>query len=425
MTTMKWALLCAHWLCLLAVPARPQGQLAPWQRLAAPMPTPRYGLAAVVWHDQIVVIGGRDSLSQTLVKVESYNPKTKTWSNFAADLQEARFNAAAVVFRDTIYVIGGSRDEQTLDTVERFNEQSNRWEILEPRLQTGRDGPAATVLQDTLLVIGGFYGGDAYLKSLERFDPATQQWSFVRWQLTLARASLEALSFNDSLFTFGGLFFGPVPVLERYHFAHGGVRRTEMLTARGNMASAVLLDRLWALGGTAQEGPTHVVEYYDPATNAWFEDKSLLHARELHAAVVCDDQLFIMGGLDANRHVLADVEVTAPASTGVQEKENLPNDFLLRSYPNPFTAQVRITVSAFTERTAAYRFEIFTLHGARIRVLTATSSAHQISTIWDGRDDDGREAANGVYFVRAQIGARNSVQKILKLARSADSQFLK
>jgi len=415
MITKRWAQFLVGWLGLNAATAF--AQLEAWEKLA-PMPTPRYGLAAVVWENQIVVIGGRDAQGQTVTKVESYDLAALAWSSFPADLQEARFNAATLVYHNEIYVVGGSRDDLILRSVERFNKASSRWEVLNEPLQVGRDGPALAVYNDTLMAIGGFTDNGTYLKSVEYFKTATGEWQPSSWQLTVPRASLAALSWRDSLFTFGGLFHGPVAVLERYHSTAGETRRNDMNVARGNMAAAVFQNRLWAIGGTTQEGPTAKVEYYDPIQSQWFEAESLSTARELHAAVAYAGRLYIVGGLSADKTALEDLEVTPPYATTVETRdENLPAAFELLSYPNPFMAQVQLLVPHMRTKAKALMAEIYALDGARVRVLTMTNNSERYFTLWDGRDENGRETANGVYFVLVRNGTEQVTKKILKLNR--------
>lgn len=381
-----------------------------------PLPTPRYGHAAVVWENKILVLGGRDGRDSTLASVESFDPLTMKWESFRANLQTPRFNAPARVYRDQIYIIGGNRENEVLDTVERFNQQTGQWEQLTQRLRLGREGAAATVIKDTLFVIGGYDKASAYLKSVEYFNPATNSWAAAPWQLSLPRAALAALSWRDTLYTFGGLFFGPVARLERYHAESGEQRRADMLKARGNMAAAVFKNRLWALGGSVQEGLTEAVESYDPAQNRWLNEAPLSFARELHAAVVYNNQLYVIGGLSAEKKALADFEAIEAATTVVEhDHPSLPASFEVLSYPNPFVAHVQIRITKLRARTAEIVAEIFALDGARVRTLTLANAQEQLQTTWNGRDERGREVVKGMYFIVVRSGSERVTKKILKL----------
>ncbi|MEK7729177.1 MAG: kelch repeat-containing protein [candidate division KSB1 bacterium] len=413
MTMKQQTQLFLAWLWLTATLAH--AQIASWEKLS-PMPAPRYGHAAVVWDNKIVVIGGRDARDSTLARVVSFDLVSLTWSSFPANLQTPRCNAPARVYHNQIYVIGGNRANQVLDTVERFNAQSGKWEVLEPRLRIGRDGAAATVLKDTLFVIGGYDKANAYLKTVEYFNPATNTWSAASWQLSLPRAALSALSWRDTLYTFGGLFFGPVARLERYHAANGEQRRADMKKARGNMAAAIFKNKLWALGGSVQEGLTEAVESYDPSKNIWLEEMPLTFPRELHAAVMNDNKLYIVGGLNAEKKALADFEsLSPPTEVGEQHYFSPPAAFEVLSYPNPFVEEAQLRIVRLKGKSQEIVAEVFALDGTRVRTLTLTPTREHLQASWNGRDESGREVVHGTYFIVVRSGAEQVTKKILKL----------
>src|SRR3972149_7250166 len=76
-----------------------------WTR-NAPMPTPRFRLAAVSWGGKLYAIGGFSLSAGPLPTVEMYDPATDTWST-AAPIPSAPIGAAAVALGDAIYVVGG------------------------------------------------------------------------------------------------------------------------------------------------------------------------------------------------------------------------------------------------------------------------------------------------------------------------------
>lgn len=392
-----------------------QGQPMSWEKLPA-LPEARYGHAAVIWKNTIVVLGGRDAQHNALATVLRYDFAAAKWEPFAANLQAPRYNAPALVYRDQIYVLGGNRNDQILDTAERFDEQAGRWEVLASRLRIGREGPAAAVFNDTLFVLGGFDNANQYQKTVEHFTPAANVWTTAAWQLTQARAALSALTWRDTLYTFGGFFFGPVARLERYHSARGEQLRASMRQARGNMAAANFQNRLWALGGTVQSGLTQAVESYDPAKGLWQEELALTFPRESHAAVVLGGKLYVIGGLNAETKALGDFEaLSVPTIVEEEEHQTLPTSFVVLSFPNPFVAQVQFQITNINSRAAGVHAEIFALDGKRVRTLQLTQARAYFQTTWNGQDDNGREVRSGTYFLVVRAGAEHVTKKILKL----------
>jgi hypothetical protein len=72
---------------------------------------------------------------------------------------------------------------------------------------------------------------------------------------------------------------------------------------------------------------------------------------------------------------------------------------LSASYPNPFADQT--TVHVTLDRTTSVEVTVYDLLGRRIRTLTAgqmTTGTHPV--VWDGTDDGGLRAADGLYFLR-------------------------
>ncbi len=82
------------------------------------------------------------------------------------------------------------------------------------------------------------------------------------------------------------------------------------------------------------------------------------------------------------------------------------------SYPNPFNAQATIHLSGF-EDSEPIRISISDLLGREVRSLEALSSSERDFAVWDGRDDNGRIVASGVYLIRAETAKHSAVTKSL------------
>ena len=113
---------------------------------------------------------------------------------------------------------------------------------------------------------------------------------------------------------------------------------------------------------------------------------------------------------------LDDIRLVAaepPASiTAVTEEHTvtLPQAFILdQNYPNPFNSA---TVIRFSLPTAAdVDLAIFNLAGQRVATLAdGVRAAGSYTLRWDGRDDDGRALASGVYLYRLRTGDEQQVE---------------
>ncbi len=81
-------------------------------------------------------------------------------------------------------------------------------------------------------------------------------------------------------------------------------------------------------------------------------------------------------------------------------------------YPNPFNGSTRITFSV-EGRAQQLRLDVFDIQGRLVRALQSGKFQPRDYVVnWDGRDDNGREAASGTYLVRLAGQNRVSSKKI-------------
>ncbi len=87
---------------------------------------------------------------------------------------------------------------------------------------------------------------------------------------------------------------------------------------------------------------------------------------------------------------------------------------LEQNYPNPFnsTTRVRFVHDSGDEAVLA----VYNLLGQRVRILARGRLLAGASDItWDGRDDQGRDLATGVYVYRLETGGQVLARKLLML----------
>jgi hypothetical protein len=83
----------------------------------------------------------------------------------------------------------------------------------------------------------------------------------------------------------------------------------------------------------------------------------------------------------------------------------LPAPVLLGSYPNPTAS--RTTIAFALPAPAPVRLDVFDPIGRRVRTLVeANFEAGRQEVSWDGRNDEGRELAGGVYLYRLNLGGQ-------------------
>ena len=103
--------------------------------------------------------------------------------------------------------------------------------------------------------------------------------------------------------------------------------------------------------------------------------------------------------------------------TGVVERRdsrNLPRDFCLTNFPNPFNPQT--TLRFQLARTEWVELSIFDLQGRRVRNLVKkqlSAGAHRVT--WDGRTATGLAVPSGCYFAVLRTKTARQVHKMILL----------
>ena len=172
---------------------------------AASMPTARCRLAAVAGPDgKIYAIGGSttstlDMTGYTSV-VEVYNPATNTWAT-AAPMNTPRVGLAAAVSGGKIYVFGGygkppGYTARYLLTVEVYDPASNTWSR-SASMNDARYGLAATSTSNGLIyLIGGKNESSVPPSNNEEYIPSSGASSYIAGLPSGQRSELAAVSIH-------------------------------------------------------------------------------------------------------------------------------------------------------------------------------------------------------------------------------------
>ena len=86
---------------------------------------------------------------------------------------------------------------------------------------------------------------------------------------------------------------------------------------------------------------------------------------------------------------------------------------LLANYPNPFNSFTRIPFVLPVE--ADYALAIYGVDGQLVRQLTSGRGMGRYLAGWDGRNDEGRPVASGVYWARLRVGSQLYRQPLVYL----------
>ena len=131
------------------------------------------------------------------------------------------------------------------------------------------------------------------------------------------------------------------------------------------------------------------------------------------------EDLIIAGNLKGTFY-LDDIRLVpkeAPTNTAVVEsrQDNAPADFQLnQNFPNPFNSGT--VISFALPQAEAVDLAVYNITGQKVATLVSgqrPTGGYQIH--WDGRDDQQRPLASGLYLYRLQAGDRVHARKLLLL----------
>ena len=87
---------------------------------------------------------------------------------------------------------------------------------------------------------------------------------------------------------------------------------------------------------------------------------------------------------------------------------------LSQNYPNPFNPMTTIEYSL--PEQSQVKFEVFNVLGQRVKTLAdivQPAGRHRI--VWDGKDDQGKDVASGIYFYRLEAGEFSESRRMVIL----------
>ena len=101
-------------------------------------------------------------------------------------------------------------------------------------------------------------------------------------------------------------------------------------------------------------------------------------------------------------------------NTNSNGEDEIAETQITNCYPNPFNPEVRI--SFYLQKSGKANLDIYNLRGQKVATLcSGTIAEGDHSYIWDGKDANGIEQANGVYFYRLQTAGEYHSGKMLML----------
>lgn len=119
------------------------------------------------------------------------------------------------------------------------------------------------------------------------------------------------------------------------------------------------------------------------------------------------------------------VSIYEYSTTSIDEELQQVNDIQFTNYPNPFSTSTTIFFSA-TNRHEQTRIKIYNIKGQIIKQFSSiggsasggiiTDSKFLINeVVWDGKDENGKELSNGIYFYKLTTDYKTFIKKMILL----------
>ena len=205
-----------------------------WVERFPPMPTKRYGTAAVCSGKSLVVAGGGGGDNKLLHTVDMMDTETPQWST-ASSLPFALTYASSTICQDRIYLVGQDRSNEPRSVLACSMadlQQSCRPQSLGGRLETltlqevwhrvanlpVHSSSCATLCGQLLAVGGHDYSCKNYTTAIRQYNPATNSWKVISHMPTARWGTLVAVLPGNKLMVVGG-----------YTRKSGGMERTDIV----------------------------------------------------------------------------------------------------------------------------------------------------------------------------------------------------
>ena len=250
-------------------------------------------------------------------------PKELVWEE-KAPVSAARYAYDGVEVLDgKIYFVGGY-NTSAKNTAERYDPTNNTWETLTPMNQA-REAMTAS-LNGKIYAIGGRGSSGNPLSSVEIYDPVTNSWS-NEVSLPSAVEHGEAIAMSQKIFLIGGKNASGQRINQVLCLDPSSNQWTAMAnmpTARSGHKLVWFENRIWAIGGH-DGNALRKVESYDPISDSWQNEASLISLRNVAVAWVANDKIYVgCGGGGNGSAKLNSIETYNPTNQQWSSAGNFP-----------------------------------------------------------------------------------------------------
>ena len=112
------------------------------------------------------------------------------------------------------------------------------------------------------------------------------------------------------------------------------------------------------------------------------------------------------------------LEFSMTTNLGVGDTYPLPEPTVfMNNYPNPFSSSTIISFHLATDLHGLTLIKIYNIKGQLVRTLNPMTNDKCLMTdvVWNGKDENGKPVASGIYFYKLSVGKKNITKKMIIL----------
>jgi len=309
-----------------------------WTAGIAKLPKPTASISAVTYGDRIYLFGGSTSTADFAAEdfygdCYEFDPATVTFTP-KASMPNPRTRTSAAVFKNQIMVFGGSSAWGNRNAMV-YDPATNSWSFRDVVVWE-RAYWFGTVANDMVFLMGG-RNDEERITCTEAnvYNDEWQTW-VTATNMPLPRENAFVAAVGGKLYVMGGsdnkgnpeatptplnsAFRGTVPstpptldlteIPEEVKVTIAWSKVAPMPTPRYYGAAVVVDNIIYVIGGLESESLTgKVVEAYDPVANKWTTKASLPEGRFNMPATACNGKIYIFGGVNTKLKIMDTVDV--------------------------------------------------------------------------------------------------------------------
>ncbi len=306
----------------------------------------RYGAAAVVDGDSVLVIGGFTTerhRNYPTASVEALNNIGGEWHE-GVELPEPLAFSGVAAWGGKIFVFGGFNSNRVpTDKIYMFDPDSGAWQDVGP-MPMGLAAFSVVKIDSFFYLLGGVTVGRAYNPLVLRFSPTDFSWDTLVIESWVPRSYMGAAVVNDTAYLMGGFYFGQVNWITVFD-GQSVVSISSMPEEVSGLASTSdILGEIFAVGGYYGVQETDRAWKLNRNDMTWQELPHIPEPRGYSSAVVFDNSLVVIGGR-WRRHAVENVYALSLNSIEEEPSTVEPEQVIVRA-PNPLRPSDMIIVNA-------------------------------------------------------------------------------